>query len=133
MYTVSKSFSFCYGHRLYGDVGKCRHMHGHTGRATFTLASEELDELSMVLHFDRLKETIGRWISENIDHTLLLNKKDPIALALRERGERFMELDGNPTAERIARMLFDVAKGFDLPIRSVDVWESESSKASFGI
>ncbi len=133
MYTVSKSFSFCYGHRLYGDAGKCRHMHGHTGRATFTLASEELDELSMVLHFDRLKETIGRWISENIDHTLLLNKDDPIALALRERSERFMKLDGNPTAERIARMLFDVAKGFDLPIRSVDVWESESSKASFGI
>jgi 6-pyruvoyltetrahydropterin/6-carboxytetrahydropterin synthase len=130
MYTVTKMFSFCYGHRLVGDEGKCRHLHGHTSKASFTLGSKNLDGNGMVLHFDRLKETIGRWISENLDHTLLIKRDDPIAGMLRENGERFCEMDGNPTAENIAAMLFDQAKKFELPILRVEVWESETSKAT---
>lgn len=133
MYTVSKTFTFCYGHRLLRDEGKCRHLHGHTGRATFTLGSEGLDEKGMVFHFDRLKETIGKWILENLDHTMLLHKDDPIATSLLERGERFREMDSNPTAENVARMLFDEARGFDLPVVKVEVWESETSKATYSI
>lgn len=131
MYSVSKTFSFCYGHRLLGDKGKCRHLHGHTGKATFTLEAEDLDKLSMVIHFDRLKETMGRWISENLDHTLLLHRNDPMADVLRKTGERFRELNTNPTAEGIASMLFDVAFDCGLPIAKVDVWESETSKATY--
>lgn len=131
MYTVSKTFTFCYGHRLLGDEGRCRHLHGHTGQVTFTLGSDKLDERGMVFHFDRLKETIGGWISENLDHTMLLKRDDPVAEAMRQGGERFMEMDANPTAENIARMLFDKAKGFDLPVMSVEVWESETSRATY--
>ena len=132
MYSVSKTFDFCYGHRLRGDEGKCRHLHGHTGKATFTLTTDDLDDHGMVFHFDRLKETIGKWISENLDHTLLLHKDDPIADSLRSGGERFREMDANPTAENIARMLFEKANSFELPVTRVEVWESETSKASFG-
>jgi 6-pyruvoyltetrahydropterin/6-carboxytetrahydropterin synthase len=130
MFTVTKTFSFCYGHRLLRDEGKCRHLHGHTGKATFTLGSEKLDENGMVFHFDRLKETIGRWISENLDHTLLLRRDDPMAEALRQNGERFCEVEQNPTAENIAAMLLDQAKRFELPVVRVEVWESETSKAT---
>ncbi len=131
MYTVSKTFSFCYGHRLLRDAGRCRHLHGHTAAATFTLGSRALDAQGMVVHFDRLKETVGRWISENLDHTLLLCREDPLAAALTAAGERFRELDQNPTAENIARLLFDSAAGFDLPVVSVEVWESETAKAVY--
>ncbi len=131
MYTVSKTFSFCYGHRLLGDEGRCRHLHGHTARATLTFASDALDAQGMVCHFDRLKETIGRWISGNLDHTLLLSKDDPMVGALEERGERFFKLDANPTAENIAKLLFDAALEFDLPITHVEVWESETAKATY--
>ena len=130
MFTVTKTFSFCYGHRLLGDEGKCRHLHGHTGKATFTLGREKLDENGMVFHFDRLKETIGLWISENLDHTLLLRRDDPMAEALRQNGERFCEVEHNPTAENIAAMLLEQAKGFELPVVRVEVWESETSKAT---
>ena len=133
MYTVSKTFTFCYGHRLLRDEGKCRHLHGHTGRATFILGSDGLDEKGMVFHFDRLKETIGTWIAENLDHTMLLNRDDPIAASLREEGERFREMDANPTAENIARMLFNAARKFELPVVGVEVWESETSKATYSI
>jgi len=129
-FTVSKTFTFCYGHRLMGDEGRCRHLHGHTGRATFVLASDGLDERGMVVHFDRLKETLGVWIADNLDHSMLLKQDDPAAKALGDAGERFFPMKDNPTAENIARMLYETAKGFDLPVASVEVWESESSKAT---
>jgi len=131
MFTVSKTFSFCYGHRLLKDEGKCRHLHGHTGRATFVLGSGELDEKGMVFHFDRLKETVGKWIEENLDHVLLLHKDDPVADLLKTKDERFLAMDSNPTAESIAKMLFDTAVKFNLPIVRVEVWESDTSKAAY--
>jgi 6-pyruvoyltetrahydropterin/6-carboxytetrahydropterin synthase len=130
-FTVSKTFTFCYGHRLMDDEGRCRHLHGHTGRATFVLASNCLDENGMVVHFDTLKETLGAWISENLDHSMLLCEDDPVTKVLKDAGERFFPMNDNPTAENIARMLYDTAKGFNLPVVSVEVWESESSKATY--
>ena len=131
MYTVSKTFSFCYGHRLLNDDGRCRHLHGHTARATLTLGSKDLDSKGMVCHFDRLKETIGKWINENFDHTLLLSKDDPLVALLEGEGEKLRTLSANPTAEMLAKTLFDVASEFALPIVSVDVWESETSRATY--
>ncbi len=131
MYTVSKTFTFCYGHRLMNDAGRCGNLHGHTARVTFVLGKETLDEHGMVIHFDRLKETIGEWIAENLDHTTLLCKDDPLTAALENAGERFRKLDVNPTAENIAKLLFNMAQGFNLPIRQVEVWESETSKATY--
>ena len=131
MYTVSKSFSFCYGHRLFNDSGKCRHLHGHSSKATIVLSGESLDDNGMVFHFDRLKETIGRWIAENLDHTMLIFEKDPIGHVLEEAGEKFRTVKDNPTAENIARMIFDASSDFGLPVRRVEVWESETAKAAY--
>ena len=131
MFTVSKNFSFCYGHRLMRDAGRCRHLHGHTATVTFVLGSDALDERGMVVHFDRLKETVGSWIREHLDHTLLLCREDPLATMLEKTGERFVALEQNPTAENIARLLFEKARSFDLPIVRVEVWESATAKASY--
>lgn len=131
MYCIAKTFLFCYGHRLLGDEGKCGRLHGHSARATITLEGEGLDERGMVFHFDRMKETIGRWIVENLDHSLLLAEGDPAAAALAAAGEEMRPLPFNPTAENIARMIFDAAAAFNLPIREVEVWESETSRATY--
>lgn len=131
MYTISKTFPFCYGHRLLNDPGRCRHIHGHTARATLILGARELDERGMVFHFDRLKETIGKWIADNFDHTLLLIKGDPLVRTLEKAGEKFRVLSFNPTAENLARIIFETARGFGLPVSKVEVWESETSMAAF--
>lgn len=131
MFTISKTFQFCYGHRLINDNGRCRLLHGHTARATFVLNANELDEHGMVIHFDKLKNTVGKWISENLDHTTLLSANDPLANVLKKAGEKFQEVSWNPTAENIAKMLFEKTLSFDLPIQSVEVWESETSKATY--
>ena len=37
MFRVSQNIEFCYGHRLLNYSGKCRHLHGHNGRAVIVL------------------------------------------------------------------------------------------------
>ncbi len=131
MYTVSKTFSFCYGHRLLNDRGKCRHLHGHSAKVTINLGNEKLDENGMVVHFDKLKTTIGNWISENLDHNMIISDEDPIRKALDELDERYISISDNPTAENIAHIVFDRAKELDLPVMSVEMWESDTSKATY--
>ena len=43
MFQVTREIRFCYGHRLLNYDGKCRHLHGHNGRAIITLETDRLD------------------------------------------------------------------------------------------
>lgn len=131
MYSISKSFSFCYGHRLLGDKGKCKNLHGHTAKVVINLESDKLDDKGMVCHFDNLKETIGKWIEENLDHSMLLSKNDPATKALKEIGERIYVMEGNPTAENIAKLIHNQAKSQKLSVARVEMWESDTAKAVF--
>ena len=132
MFSISKSFSFCYGHRLLGDKGKCKNLHGHTAKVVVCLESGELDDKGMVCHFDNLKNTIGKWIEENLDHSMLLSKGDPAAEALRKIGERIYIMEGNPTAENIAKLIHTQARSQKLPVTRVEMWESDTAKAVYG-
>ena len=131
MFTISKAFSFCYGHRLRGDQSKCRHLHGHSAKAVLYLQSATLDERGMVMHFHELKQNFGKWIDEEIDHVMLLDEKDPLITELKKQNERFKALPFAPTAENIARLFFEMAKEFSLPVSKVEIWESETSCASY--
>jgi len=131
MYRVTREFDFCYGHRLLNYEGKCRHLHGHNGRAVITLAAEGLDARGMLVDFTDIKQTIQRWVDENIDHNLLLCREDPILPILQAQGERVFVMDENPTAENIARLIFEQAKGAGLPVVEVRLWETERCHASY--
>jgi 6-pyruvoyltetrahydropterin/6-carboxytetrahydropterin synthase len=131
MYRVSKSVSFCYGHRLLNYHGKCQHLHGHNARAVITLQSESLDARGMVEDFSDLKRLVWGWLDSEIDHTLLLHKDDPILHLLQDSGERVRVTQENPTAEVIAKMIYEyvAAKGF--PVTEVTLWETDTSYASY--
>ena len=131
MYRVSKSVSFCYGHRLLNYRGKCQHLHGHNARAVITLQSATLDKRGMVEDFSELKRLVWEWLDSEIDHTLLLHKDDPILPLLQDSGERVRMTEENPTAEVIAKMIYEyvAAKGF--PVTDVKLWETETSYASY--
>lgn len=131
MYSVSKTFQFCYGHRLLDDPGKCRGLHGHTAKVTIVLESDELDDLGMVHHFDVIKQKVGKWIEQTLDHRMLLSKKDPLVELLQKAGERPVLLDNNPTAENIAKLIFDHAKEAELPVKEVELWESPTAQATY--
>jgi 6-pyruvoyltetrahydropterin/6-carboxytetrahydropterin synthase len=131
MYHISREIEFCYGHRLLNYEGKCRHLHGHNGRAVIALAGPALDGRGMLVDFGEVKRKVQRWIDENLDHTMLLCRDDPLLPLLRERGERVFEMDCNPTAENIARLIFDRAAESGLPVVEVVLWETPNCCASY--
>jgi 6-pyruvoyltetrahydropterin/6-carboxytetrahydropterin synthase len=131
MYRVTREITFCYGHRLLNYDGKCRHLHGHNGRAVLTLAAATLDGLGMVEDFTRLKRVVGGWIDETLDHKMLLHRDDPALPLLRQLGEPVYVLDVNPTAENIARLIFDYTAGQGFPVVEVGLWETEACHASY--
>ena len=87
MYKVTRELNFCYGHRLLEYAGKCKHLHGHNGKALITLSSSKLDDLGMVMDFTKLKLTVGVWIDNELDHKMILHKNDPLIGLLQENGE----------------------------------------------
>src|SRR5437764_4055818 len=125
MFQVTKEIHFCYGHRLLNYAGKCRHLHGHNGKAVVTLETPTLDALGMVVDFSALKRVIGKWIDDTLDHRMLLHQDDPIILELLKQGEPFVTLDANPTAENIARLIFERAAVEGFPVTEVTLWETE--------
>ncbi|HXG09379.1 MAG TPA: 6-carboxytetrahydropterin synthase [Gemmataceae bacterium] len=131
MYRVTREISFCYGHRLLNYEGKCRHLHGHNGRAVLTLASARLDELGMVMDFTRIKQVVSRWIDETLDHKMLLHKDDPALPLLRQLGEPVYVMEVNPTAENIARLIYDFAAAQGFPVVEVQLWETDTCFASY--
>jgi 6-pyruvoyltetrahydropterin/6-carboxytetrahydropterin synthase len=132
MYKVTKEIRFCYGHRLLDYSGPCRHLHGHNGLAEVTIVSETLDGLGMVVDFDEVKQAVKGWIDDNLDHRMLLSKEDPTLPLLREAGEPVVPFDGNPTAESIARKIFEHARESGLPVERVRLWETDTSWAEYG-
>jgi 6-pyruvoyltetrahydropterin/6-carboxytetrahydropterin synthase len=131
MFSVTRELSFCYGHRLLQYEGKCRHLHGHNGRAVLTLSAPSLDALGMVEDFSRLKRVVGGWIDAHLDHKMLLHRDDPVLPFLRQQGEPVYVLDVNPTAENIARLIFEYAASQGFPVVEVKLWETETCYATY--
>ncbi|MGZ3316837.1 MAG: 6-pyruvoyl trahydropterin synthase family protein [Isosphaeraceae bacterium] len=131
MFRVTREIHFCYGHRLVNYEGKCRHLHGHNGRALITLQGTELDERGMLVDFSAIKQKIQRWIDENLDHNMLLSRDDPLLPWLRERGERVFVMEANPTAENIARLIYEKTRDAGLPVVEVLLGETEKCFAAF--
>jgi len=131
MFSVARDFSFSYGHRLYRYEGKCRRLHGHNARARVVIDCEELDEQGMALDFVNIKSSIGNWIDEELDHRVLLSKDDPLAKTLLEVGEPVVLFDGNPTAELLAKTIFDRAFSLGMNVKKVDFWETEKCRATY--
>ena len=133
MFSVAREFSFSYGHRLYRYDGRCRRLHGHNARVEIEVQGDgdALDELGMALDFTNLKETLGRWIDETLDHRVFLAKNDPLAETLRAAGEEPVLFDGNPTAERLAKAIYDHAVSIGLRVSKVDFWETRNCRATY--
>lgn len=130
-FRISKEISFCYGHRLLNYSGKCRHLHGHNGKAHFIVDGSDLDDRGMLVDFGDIKQPMKEWIDTNLDHRMLLHRDDPMVGLLEERNEPLYLMDMNPTAENIAKTLFEAARSMNLPVTEVHFWETETSTATY--
>jgi 6-pyruvoyltetrahydropterin/6-carboxytetrahydropterin synthase len=131
MYRVTREIRFCYGHRLLEYDGKCRHLHGHNGRAVITVETAQLDRLGMVVDFSRIKQVVSAWIDETLDHKMLLRRDDPVLPFLQRQGEPVYVMEVNPTAENIARLIFDFTAAQGFPVVEVQLWETDHCFATY--
>jgi 6-pyruvoyltetrahydropterin/6-carboxytetrahydropterin synthase len=120
MYEVTIETHFSSAHRLRQYNGECERLHGHNWNVTVSIASEELDELGMVIDFRDLKAKTNQ-LMDKFDHRYL-NEVPP-----------FTEI--NPTTENIAKFIFDeLSKGVNTDstrVSKVTVWESPTCYASY--
>lgn len=120
MYQVTIETHFSSAHRLRQYDGECERLHGHNWKVEVSVASDELDDLGMVIDFRILKEKTNA-LMDKFDHRYL-NEVYP-----------FTEL--NPTTENISKYIFDeLSKGINkgsIRISKVAVWESPTCYASY--
>lgn len=116
MFTIRKQFGFSASHRLNGlpKNHPCSRLHGHNYTVEFTLKSETLNEVGFVVDYREL-DSIKKWIDEQIDH--------------RDINTVFPKM--NPTAENIAKMLFEVFRLEFPQLVSVTVKETDKTSATY--
>ena len=131
MFRVTQEIDFCYGHRLLNYEGKCRHLHGHNGTAVIVLEGPNLDACGMLVDFTDIKRLLRTWIDNELDHRMILCERDPVLPVLKQMNEPLFLLPDNPTAENIAKRIFEQAVEFSLPVKEVTLWETPKSFATY--
>lgn len=129
MFEVRVEADFAAAHFLQDYHGKCENLHGHNYKVYAHAKGDELDNGGMLLDFGVLKNSL-RNVCKILDHT---NLND-----LEENG--ISVFNQNPSAERIAKFIFDKVKE-DLSnsgwnkhseyLYAVDVFETPTSRARY--
>jgi len=131
MYFLMQELNFCYGHRLLNYDGKCRNLHGHNGKLEILLGGHHLDSRGMLVDFTDIKRLLKTWIDDHLDHAMLLSVDDPLLPVLRGHGQPVFVMEGNPTAENIARLIYEQSVRLGLPIHEVRLWETARSSSVY--
>lgn len=131
MFRIVREIHFSYGHRLLNYEGKCARLHGHNARLQIELSSEKLNPLGMVIDFYEVSRVLGQWIDQTLDHRMILWDRDPYAELLSKAGEPVVIMSVNPTAENIAKWIFDEARKKRLPVAKVTLWETDRAAATY--
>jgi 6-pyruvoyltetrahydropterin/6-carboxytetrahydropterin synthase len=115
MYTISKRFCFSSSHKLdhLPEGHNCRHCHGHNYIAEVVLQSEKLNEHAFVRDYHELA-ILKEYIDSRLDHSHLNDI-----------------FDFEPTAENIAKHLFDFCKKSWPETVAVRVSETSNTWATY--
>ena len=62
---------------------------------------------------------------------MILCVRDPLVKVLQDLNEPVFVMETNPTAETLARLLYDVASAQGFPVSRVRFWESSTSRADY--
>jgi len=120
MYELKVITQFSAAHRLDNFYGKCEALHGHNWKVEVFLAGEGLDGAGLLMDFGVVKART-REVLEEFDHKYL--------------NELPAFRDQNPSSENLARYLFQRLSATlncdGARVRRVNVWESDTSCASY--
>lgn len=116
MYEISIEDTFDSAHSLREYHGNCERLHGHTYKAKAVFRCEMLDKIGIAMDFRQAKKLL-KSITEYLDHEYI-NDLPEFSVQ-------------NPTAENIAKFIFDKIKTENQQIYSVSVWETPTSCATY--
>lgn len=120
MFSVTKQFAFCYGHRLCWG-GPCGNQHGHNAilEVEFSVdmgediipqkSKEATEDQHMVVDFYKIKELVAP-IVDKLDHKNL--------------NEELPEIFQPPTAENIIRFVLDELDKMNMKVRGINTKKS---------
>ncbi|EDN70679.1 6-pyruvoyl tetrahydropterin synthase [Beggiatoa sp. PS] len=135
MYKIIVKIKYEYAHRLLHHTGKCRHVHGHSGEAIIELASNTLNDNGFVMDFADVKTPLKKWINQFWDHAYLANESDPLLPAFKSENMNIYTFPEEPTAEVMARHLFEQAAILERPpgviLTRVTIRETCTGQASY--
>jgi 6-pyruvoyltetrahydropterin/6-carboxytetrahydropterin synthase len=107
---VGRVFHFDAGHYILDDKGSpCEEPHGHTYKLEVVVEGPVRKD-GMVIDFREIKEVVNKRVMKKLDH------------------KNLNDIFKNPTAENIARWIFDELKK-ELNVVSVKLWEGEGKWA----
>jgi len=116
MYNIKIESHFSSAHYLRGYKGKCESLHGHNWKVEAIVESKILDKIGMVMDFKDLKAKL-RKVLEDLDHSCLNDHA------------YFKKV--NPTSENISCYIYRKLKIKVPNLKSVVVWESDASCATY--
>ena len=106
---ITRKLEIDAGHRLMRHDGKCKNLHGHRYVFELTLEADALDEVGRVVDFGVVKAVVGKWLDDTFDHGFIVESGDPISSAIQADGTKLVVLDCAPSAENLARVVFENA------------------------
>lgn len=137
MYRLKTRVHFDSAHFLYGYDGKCSNIHGHRWLAEITIRGESLIEngtkKEMLVDFSDFKNDMKK-IADSLDHTLIYEDgtlKPRLLSALEEEKFSLYKIPFRPTAENLAKYIFDITEEKGYCTESVAVYETPDNCAVY--
>jgi 6-pyruvoyltetrahydropterin/6-carboxytetrahydropterin synthase len=144
-YIIQKEIEFDAGHRVPLHESKCKNPHGHRYRVVAHIEGElitEGPESGMVRDFSIVKELLTKHVHDRFDHGFIVSVRDEDMLAALEirnvDNVPYSEWDWKvivvhyyPTAECLAKDIYDTLKPYLPNLLKVDVYETPTSCASY--
>lgn len=137
-FTIRKLFEFESAHILRYAYTECCYqtIHGHSYKLEVFLSEGSLNAQAMVMDFGQLKEIVQKRIIDVYDHALILpqpvtldERRAAGTLALTNKKLEFWL--GNPTAEDMTRVFYNILKEAGLNVSKVRVWETRTGYAEY--
>lgn len=137
MYYIKTEAAFDSAHFLKGYDGKCSNLHGHRWRVVAYLKAEELktDEQNrgMVEDFGDIKAALKE-LCDELDHCFIYEEgslREETVKALDAEDFRFVRVAFRPTAENLAKYIFDVLGRQGFAMHRVEVYETPDNCATY--
>jgi 6-pyruvoyltetrahydropterin/6-carboxytetrahydropterin synthase len=152
MYEITKEIEFDAGHRVPLHASKCKNPHGHRYRVQAGILGElitEGPESGMVRDFSIVKELLTEYAHDKYDHGFIVADHDELMLMAlgelndddtpvnHEAGEvgrwgwKVIVVPFVPTAECLAKAIYDDVKPHLPGLQFIRLWETPTSMAEY--